>query len=114
MKFANYSRRENPSATVAQVSFSDSEVFGAVGASEHRGVPVYAPRGIAYRPREGDRLLLISADGVPVCVGALSTTTNLLSGELMLYSEGGAEIILKNNGEISLNGLIITSDGRIE
>jgi hypothetical protein len=100
-------------ATVAQVSYSGSEGFGALGEAESRGVPVFAPRGISYRPREGDRLLLLRADGADICVGCLASQDALQAGELMLASSGGARIHLKSNGEISLNGLRISAAGAI-
>jgi hypothetical protein len=96
---------------VAQVSYSGSGGFGALAEAESRGISVFAPRGISYRPREGDRLLL-RADGADVCVGCLATVF-LEPGELALTSSGGARLHLKNNGEISLNGLIISADGQI-
>jgi hypothetical protein len=102
----------NAQATVAQVSYSGIGDFGALGEAESRGIPVFAPRGISYRPREGDRLLLLRADGADVCAGCLATDA-LEPGELALASSGGARIHLKNNGEISLNGLVISPDGRI-
>lgn len=100
-------------ATVAQVSYSGSSGFGALAGAERRGVPVFAPRGISYRPREGDRLLLMRADGADICVGCLASQDAVEDGELLLCSSGGARILLKSNGEISLNGLIITKDGQI-
>jgi hypothetical protein len=99
-------------ATVAQASYSGSGGFGALAEAESRGIAVFAPRGISYRPREGDRLLLLRADGTDVCVGCLATDM-LEPGELALASSGGARIHLKNNGEISLNGLTISATGQI-
>lgn len=104
---------QGESATVAQVSYADSGGFGAIGAGEQRGIPVFAPRGIAYRPCEGDNLLLIPADGAMTCAGVLSTGDSLAPGELRLSSSGGASIRLMANGEIDLNGLRITKDGQI-
>lgn len=100
-------------ATVAQVSFSGGSGFGAVTSAEARGIPVFSPRGVKYRPCEGDRLLIMLVDGVETCVGCLSTGDAVESGELELASSGGAVIKLKNNGEISLNGAVITKDGKI-
>jgi len=106
--------KQQRTATVAQVSFSDAAGFGAVGAAEYRGIPVFAPRGIAYRPCEGDNLLILPVDGSDTCVGVLSVNdTNLGGGELRLSSAGGACIHLKNNGDILLNGLTITREGQM-
>lgn len=100
-------------ATVGQVTFSESGGFGAVGAAEQRGIPVFAPRGIAYRPCVGDNLLLLPADGTTVCAGVLSATDGLLPGELRLCSPGGAVIRLLADGDILLNGVRITKKGEI-
>lgn len=100
-------------ATVAQVTFSEGDGFGAVSAAEQRGLPVFAPRGIAFRPCEGDNLLLIPAGGANVCAGVLSTAEELEAGELKLCSAGGALIHLKRSGDIVLNGVTITRAGEI-
>ncbi len=114
MRFITKSdRREHSQATVAQVSYSGSLGFGALAAAESRGVPVFAPRGLSYRPCDGDRLLLVRADGADVCVGCLSSQAPVAEGELALASAGGARIHLKNNGDVTINGLTITKYGRI-
>ena len=100
-------------AAIAQVSFSEHTGFGAVTQSESRGTPIFAPRGIMYRPCEGDRLLMLQADGAETCVGCLSMPDGIESGEIKITSSGGAAAIFKNNGEIHLNGLIITKNGKI-
>lgn len=100
-------------ATVAQVSFSDSAGIGAVTFGEARDVPIFAPRGISYKPCEGDRMLMLQADGAETCVGCLSVCTDIESGELKLTSAGGATLKLKNNGEVEINGLTITRNGTI-
>lgn len=101
-------RPETP--VIAQVSYSEGAGFGAVGESEHRQIPVFAPRGICYRPCEGDNLLLIPVDGADVCAGVLSGE-NLEPGELALSSAGGARILLKKNGDVVINGVVISRDG---
>ena len=103
--------REGPS--IAQVTFSESGDFGAARESERRGMPVFSARGIAYRPCEGDNLLLIPVDGADVCAGVLAAAEGLEAGELSLTSSGGARIHLKNNGEVVINGLVITREGRL-
>jgi hypothetical protein len=100
-------------ATVAQASFSDSAGLGAVSDFEARGIPVFGPRGRSYRPLEGDRLLIMRADGADVCVGCLSAARGVAAGELLLVSSGGARIHLKNNGDIELNGLTVTKNGSL-
>lgn len=105
--------RRRPGATVAQVTFSEGGGFGAVSSAERRGIPVFAPRGIAYVPCESDNLLMVEADGADVCAGVLSAADGLGGGELKLSSAGGAYVKLCNNGDIELNGVVITKTGEI-
>lgn len=108
----NYQRGTN-AATVAQVTFSEGGGYGALSASEHRSVPVFGPRGIAYRPCEGDHLLLVKADGADACAGVLVSAEDIQPGELRLASSGGASIRLCADGKIVLNGVTITPEGNI-
>ena len=98
---------------VAGVSFSSGSGFGVAGASALRGLPVFAPRGISYLPGVGDNLLILPIEGRDVCVGALSSPAGLQPGELRLASAGGASIHLLRNGDVQINGVTITRDGRI-
>lgn len=100
-------------ATIAQVSFSDSAGIGAVASGEARDIPVFAPRGISYRPCDGDRMLILPVDGVETCVGCLSVCSDVENGEIKLASAGGAALKMKNSGDVEINGLIITKDGRL-
>lgn len=56
---------------------------------------------------------MLNVDGAETCIGCISVCQDLKSGEIKIASAGGAQAHFKNNGEISLNGLIITKDGRI-
>ena len=105
--------RHQESGMLAQVSYADSSGFGVLGASRISSALVFAPRGIAYMPSVGDNLLLLPIEGRDVCVGALTSPTGLAPGELRLTSAGGATIRLAANGEIHLNGAVITRDGRV-
>ena len=97
---------------IAQVTFSESAGFGAMGESEKRNIPVFAPRGMSYRPCEGDNLLLLPVEGAYVCLGVLCAEEE--AGEVSIASSGGARIELKNTGEIILNhGVRITKDGHL-
>ena len=98
---------------IGQVSHSAVGGFGVVGASRISSALVFAPRGIAYLPAVGDNVLLLPVEGSDTCLGVLSTTAGLNPGELRLTSSGGAQITLRSNGEIDLNGAIITREGRV-
>ena len=48
-------------------------------------------------------MVLPLADG-EVSLGVLTQAHSLDEGELMLYSKGGASIVLKNDGRVLING----------
>ncbi|MDO4749074.1 MAG: hypothetical protein Q4A12_07875 [Eubacteriales bacterium] len=79
----------------------------AVNASlEHRDVPIVAPYGIVYNPPVGEKSLVVPLSKSEACVGVIAPDKGLKEGELMLYSKGGASIILKNDGTVLINGKV--------
>ena len=72
---------------------------------DYRALPVAAPAGIAYVPVTGASAIVTEGDGGPVCLGVIAAPPEeLQAGELMLYSAGGASIVLKNDGKVLING----------
>ena len=45
-----------------------------------------------------------------VCIGTLSQSQGLKPGEIKLFSAGGANIVLKNSGEIVINGKVFPAE----
>ena len=82
-------------------------------ASEQRDISLFAPRGMRYRPAEGDNLLMISGEGRDVCAGVLSKTGGLLPGEMEICGPAGSYIKFMQSGDIIINGLIITKSGEM-
>lgn len=73
--------------------------------TQYRDVPVVAPYGIAYVPPVGEGAVIVPYEGGEACVGVIaSQPVNLQRGELMLYSAGGASIVLRNDGSVLING----------
>ncbi len=83
------------------------------GQDSTEGVALFAPAGISYAPAEGEQLLLLPFGDYYVCVGAQVSTQGVAPGELVLKSAGGAVLQLKNSGEVCINGLTISKDGRL-
>lgn len=100
--------QKNPGARAAQGTVTGCAQAGITvqGAKEHREIPVYAPFGISYVPPEGEPVLLLPVSGSTACAGTLMRQQSLEPGELMLFSAGGAHLVLKNSGEILLNGKV--------
>lgn len=89
------------------VTFSDADSVCVNSSLEHRNVPVVAPYGIYYNPPVGQQSVVLPVDGAFVSLGVVSNGTQSLSeGELKLCSKGGAEIVLKNDGTVLINGKV--------
>ena len=102
------------SPACAGVTHSAGGYVNASGDADQRDVPMFLPYGICSVPCEGEKALLLPLDGSFTYVGTLCTPAmamGLLQGELRLTSHGGAQITLKNNGEVIINGLVIKPDG---
>lgn len=85
---------------------------GRISAQSHLqtiNLPVMSPIGMTAMPQVGDEVVLLpNMDGSYYCVGQLSTG---IAGEVRLSSPSGAEIALRADGSISLNGMIISKGG---
>ena len=79
-----------------------------------RGIESYAPYGYQSNPPVGESVMIIPSNNGQAVVGALCRVESLEAGEIRLSSLGGAEILLKNDGSIVLNGLVINKHGVIE
>ncbi|MEE3492434.1 hypothetical protein [Ruminococcus sp.] len=94
---AGASAGEIRSANNGSVSVSATRDYGAL--------PLIAPAGIAYVPVAGAPTVVMEGAGGAVCLGvAVTPREELQPGELMLYSAGGASIVLKNSGKVLING----------
>lgn len=71
--------------------------------SERRDLAVYGPGGYRWRPTEGQKVLVLKADGEP-CVAGAPSEGGLEPGEVQLDSAGGAGLKLDNSGHVSVTG----------
>ncbi len=77
----------------------------AVNASgQHRDLELCLPYGVLSVPPTGERAVVLPLDDGEVGLGVLRKTDGLEEGELMLYSRGGASLVLKNDGRVLING----------
>ena len=92
------------SPSVGEVRSAGTKVTVSA-ATDHLGVECAAPYGIAYVPPIGARSLILPTDSGDVYLGVIGAPAEPLEqGELMLYSAGGASIVLKNDGRVLING----------
>lgn len=91
-------------AAVGSVRSAGAKV-SVSAAADHLSIPTAAPYGIAYVPPVGAGSVVMPTDGGSVYLGVIGAPTQgLEQGELMLYSSGGASIVLKNDGRVLING----------
>ena len=103
-KLAVSGKKATPkTANTATVTASQNGFFEASCAYGIRSV---APTGFKV-------LFLNSQDEKCIC-GCKSDCSDIESGEVEIFSQGGAKIELKNDGSVIINGLVINSEGVIE
>lgn len=84
----------------------------ARGENEYRGLPLAGPWGVAWSPPNAARAVVVATtDGGRACLGAVAEDRGLAPGELKLFSAGGAQIYLKNSGEVVINGQVFAAGG---
>lgn len=84
-----------------------------VNAASNQKVSLYFPPGFSSLPSGGEKAVVFPSGGGMICGGVKADTSDLLPGEVRVYSAGGAAIVLKANGDIDLNGIKITRDGKV-
>ncbi len=80
---------------------------------ERRNLPLYVPGGFGWRPKVGDRVLVLKTEGGGCVLGCPQTEEGLDAGEIKL-SGVGCEVYLTAEGEISLSGDIVVNGEGLE
>ncbi|MDR0913931.1 MAG: hypothetical protein LBM65_02020 [Oscillospiraceae bacterium] len=98
------SNQNKPLANRGKISAADGENVSVSTFTELRELPVVAPYGVAYCPPVSETSVVLPIADGNVCLGVFAQKKELMPGELMLFSHGGAYIHLKNNGKVIING----------
>lgn len=91
---------------VGDISHSEGELVNVNASLEHRQLPMLAPYGVVSVPPLGEKSAVLMLESSKACVGVVAPAHDLKPGELMLYSKGGASIVLKNNGQVLINSKV--------
>ncbi len=103
-----------PSAAETGTVTLSGETLAVYLQGEKRGLSLFSPGGIIWRPEVGDTVLTLTTDsGGTVCVtGCLcQPPEDLEPGELLLKSRG-ASLCLRNDGTIEVIGTVVYSDAK--
>lgn len=91
---------------------------GVLSRGEERDVPLASPGGYAWRPKNGERVLVVKGGTLGeerYVVGSMDLAQEqekLEDGEVCLFaSEGGARIVLRNNGSVEIEGDLFINGG---
>lgn len=77
----------------------------AVRTDMERRAPVVAvPFGMAVCVPQGEKVVMLPESGV--CLGTVNGAEGLKPGEVRLFSAGGAEILLRADGAVVINGQV--------
>ena len=80
---------------------SGEEAVDIQGESEYRAPEQVLPYGVSSRACQGDRAVMLGC----YCAGVpCGPDGRLEPGEVRLYSAGGAEILLRRDGAVVING----------
>lgn len=93
-----------PGAVKGELNVNASGVTSVASSGEHKGLDLCFPYGVVSVPPSGERAVVLPLADGEVGLGVLSKGVGLEEGELMLFSKGGASIILKNDGRVLING----------
>lgn len=100
----NSLKKASPSC--GDVTSTDTGTVAVSSSTEDRRLPVVAPYGIYYVPPTKEQAVVLPLDSGRVMLGVKAPVKDLQPGELMLFSSGNASIVLKNNGDVVINGKV--------
>lgn len=107
MWLMNYITRNSLSAPKAAKGNIDKNSLDGVAinaSGQHKNVKSCMPYGVFSVPASGSKGVVLPLDDGEISLGVVNDVKGLEEGELMLYSKGGASIVLKNNGKVIING----------
>lgn len=90
---------------------SNETSVGVNATTTHNDIPLYGPYGYESIPPKQEDVLLVPCQGESVCAGVKMPSSSLKAGEIRICSQGGTEIILKNNGDIYFGVARLTKEG---
>lgn len=92
-------------AEKGKVNASSAEGMGVVASNSFRALKQVLPYGIVSVPPNGEDAVVIPLSDSQVCLGTICENKNVQPGEILLFSKGGAEIYLCNDGKVYINGV---------
>lgn len=80
-----------------------------------KNISEYAPYGYQVSVPTGEEVIIVNSTDGQIALGTKNIPSNQLeNGEIKISSKGGANIILKNDGSVVINSLVIDKNGVIK
>ena len=92
------------SAEFAEIADSKNGRINTKGGVPFVNVSSVVPYGVAFAVPKGENTVVLPVGNTAVYLGVLQKENDLEAGEIMLYSSGGATVVLKNDGRVLING----------
>ena len=106
--------RENEKAENGFVTMSSEQGIETASSSRKRNIRSYAPYGYSAKIPVGAEVILIPFSEGQAAIGCTENGEALDEGEISIKSKGGAEIVLRNDGSVVINGgFVINKDGKV-
>lgn len=104
IKYISSNTKKPGTASMGGIANSNDGRVQVNADTAHIKTPVIAPFGIAYVPPAGQDSVVLPLDRGSVCIGTVMKSKPLKPGEIMLFSAGGASLLLRNDGKVLING----------
>jgi hypothetical protein len=101
-------------AEKGRVTLSDSGNLEVGSSVTSRSINSYSPYGYSSLAPVGEEIIILPSSDGQVAVGVKNFCESIESGEVKITSKGGAYIILKNDGSVVINSLVIDKNGVIK
>lgn len=110
MKYITNNSLSAPGAVKGELSGAGENGASVSSSEEHKNLELCFPYGLVSVPPTGERAVVLSLNDGEVGLGVLKSAEGLQEGEVMLFSKGGASLVLKNDGRVLANGREIGND----
>lgn len=91
-------------AVRGNVSSAKNNKLSVESSCEHKQIRTCVPYGMASVPPVGESAVVLPLEDGELSLGIIAKSHNLAEGEVMLFSKGGASVVLKNDGRVLING----------
>ncbi|MBE6816905.1 MAG: hypothetical protein E7520_04290 [Ruminococcaceae bacterium] len=100
-------------AQKGNITISGAERIEAMSSANAQRLGTYTPYGYTSSAPIGEEVIVLPSSDGEIALGTRCKAEQLDSGEVMISSLGGAKILLRNNGDVVINALVIDKNGVI-